>query len=128
MYLTLYILYLKFMLSCLNFSAHPCQKFLHQMFKYHFPLPNCPLPHLITLHPPDIDDLGHSLDQIKPLCPEEQRAAIRPVVSLDAQTGRARLGEEDALITDGPERLLEELEMVYLLFNRAGQKCGEYRQ
>lgn len=70
---------------------------------------------LITLHPPNFQDLPIGLEEVELVSPKEDGAAVWTVVTIDVVTGRVRLREEHSGVTLGVEDVLEEVEVVDLL-------------
>ena len=73
--------------------------------------------HLVALHPPDLENPRHCLQQLKLVLPEEDGTAVWPIIALYIQTRRIGLREKHAVVTQRGQDGFEEVEMIHLLKN-----------
>ena len=73
--------------------------------------------HLVALHPPDLENPRHCLQQLKLVFPEENGTAVRSIIALYVQTRRVGFREEHAVVTLRAQDGFEEIEVIHFLKN-----------
>jgi hypothetical protein len=73
--------------------------------------------HLVALHPPNLKDTRHCLQQLKLVLPEEYGTAVRSIIALYIQTRRIGFREETSVVTLRGQDGFEEAEVIHFLKN-----------
>ena len=73
--------------------------------------------YLVALHPPDLENPRHCLQQLKFVLPEEDGTAVRSIITLYIQTRRIGFREEHAVVTLRAQDGFEEVEVIHFLKN-----------
>ena len=73
--------------------------------------------HLVALHPPDLENSRHCLQQLKLVLPEEDGTTVRSIIAFYIQTRRIGFRKKHAVVTLSAQDGFEEVEVIHFLKN-----------